>query len=111
LTELRRSIYEYTEEEAANILNWQLNQLGPDYAEPILKYVSQLQAAKDLKVPYCETPPEIRLDFLEASTVRELINNYSLMPEENLITSNRPNEYRVSSLSIGNATRFRSRLM
>lgn len=105
LMETRRFLYDFTDEEVENLLNWQLNQLPAEHADAIIKFITD---QKDPRISPSQNTiaPMIRFDFIESNAARDLINNYSLVPDDNPIASARP-DFRTSSLSLNQATRFR----
>jgi hypothetical protein len=104
--ETRRFLYDFSDEEVANIFNWQLNQLPAEHADAIIKFIAEQNDAR-VSIPLGAVAPHIRFEFAEGNAARDLINSYSLTPEDNPITSARPLDFRTSSLSINQATRFR----
>lgn len=107
LMETRRFLYDYSDEEVVSMLNWQLNQLPTEHADSIIKYVSEQNDGR-ISASYGSAAPFIRFDFVDCNVARDLIGSYSLMPEDNPVSSARPIiDFRASSLSINQATRFR----
>lgn len=60
--ETRRSLLEFSDEEMVSMLNWQLNQLPPEHAESIVKFVVDQKDAR-ISMTGGSSAPLIRLDF------------------------------------------------